>query len=86
MFYQVIRVFFKGETKSNSVEYHDGYDSALQRFFSIVAADLGNKDVTYNAAYIIDSYGNMLRHEVFDRRQPEPEPEPENEPEEVTEE
>ena len=83
MFYQVIRVFFKGETKSNSIEYHDIYDSALQRFFNVIAADLANKDVTYNAAYIIDSYGNMLRHEVFDRKQSEPEPE--NEPEEEIE-
>lgn len=85
MFYQVFRIFFKGEAKSHSIEYHDNYDSALQRFFNVISADLSNQEVTYNAAYIIDGYGTMIRHEVFDRRQPEPEPEPENEPEEEIE-
>lgn len=68
MFYQVIRVFFKGATKSNSVEYFDSYDAALQRYFNVIAADLANNEVTYNAAYLIDNGGNMMRHEVFDRR------------------
>ncbi len=85
MFYQVIRIFFKGETKSNSIEYHDNIDSATQRFFNVIAADLANQDVTYNAAYLVDSLGTVIRREVFDRRQPEPEPEPEQEPEEEIE-
>lgn len=75
MFFQVIRIFFKGSNKSNSVEYFDEYDSALQRYFNIIAADLANPEVTYNAAYLIDNGGTMIRHEVFDRREPEPEPE-----------
>ena len=73
MFYQVIRIFFKGATKSHSVEYFDDYGPALQRYFNIIAADLANNEVTYNAAYIIDNGGTAIRHEVFDRR-PEPEP------------
>lgn len=72
MFYQVIRVFFKGATKSNSIEYFDAYDPALQRYFNIIAADLANAEVTYNAAYLIDNGGNMIRKEVFDRREEEP--------------
>lgn len=68
MFYQVIRIFFKGENKSNSVEYFNDYDSALQRYFNIIAADLANDQVTYNAAYLIDNGGTAIRHEVFDRR------------------
>ena len=68
MFYQVIRIFFKGENKSNSVEYFDDYDAALQRYFNIIAADLANDQVTYNAAYLIDNGGTVIRHEVFDRR------------------
>ena len=72
MFYQVIRIFFKGEQKSNSIEYKDSYTEALQRYFNIIAADLANNDVTYNAAYLIDSDGSVIRKDVFDRR-PEPE-------------
>ena len=69
MFFQVIRIFFKGATKSHSVEYHDSYESALQRYFNIIAADLANEQVTYNAAYLVDNDGNMIRRDVFDRRQ-----------------
>lgn len=73
MFYQVIRIFFKGATKSNSVEYFDDSNSALQRYFNIIAADLANAEVTYNAAYLIDNGGTVIRRDVFDRR-PQPEP------------
>lgn len=69
MFYQVIRIFFKGNNKSNSVEYYDSYDAALQRYFNVIAADLANAEVTYNSAYLIDNGGNMIRKEVFDRRE-----------------
>lgn len=69
MFYQVIRIFFKGATKSNSVEYFDDYNAALQRYFNVIAADLANNEVTYNAAYLIDNIGNVLRKDVFDRNQ-----------------
>ena len=69
MFYQVIRIFFKGETHSNSVEYFNSDELALQRYFNIIAADLANNEVTYNAAYLIDNAGNVLRKDVFDRRE-----------------
>lgn len=68
MFYQVIRIFFKGEARSNSVEYFDDYNAAQQRFYNVIAADLANAEVTYNAAYLIDNAGNVLRKEFFDRR------------------
>lgn len=68
MFYQVIRIFFKGANKSHSVEYKDDYEVALQRYFNIIAADLADAQVTYNAAYLIDNGGNVIRKEVFDRR------------------
>ena len=71
MFYQVIRIFFKGEARSNSVEYFDDYSAAQQRYFNIIAADLANNEVTYNAAYLIDNAGNVLRKDVFDRRETE---------------
>lgn len=69
MFYQVIRIFFKGEAHSNSVEYFNSDELALQRYFNIIAADLANNEVTYNAAYLIDNAGNVLRKDVFDRRE-----------------
>ena len=68
MFYQVIRIFFKGENKSHSVEYHDDYNAALQRYFNVIAADLANEQVTYNAAYLIDNAGGVIRKDIFDRR------------------
>lgn len=71
MFYQVIRIFFKGATKSNSIEYFDDYNAAQQRFYNVIAADLANNEVTYNAAYLIDNGGTTIRKEVFDRREAE---------------
>ena len=69
MFYQVIRIVFKGETKSHSVEYKTDYEVALQRYFNIIAADLADAQVTYNAAYLIDNGGNVIRKEVFANRE-----------------
>ena len=69
MFYQVIRIFFKGEAHSNSVEYFDDYNAAQQRFYNVIAADLANAEVTYNAAYLIDNGGNVIRKEVFGARE-----------------
>lgn len=71
MFYTVIRIFFKGEQKQNSVEHKDTYNEALQRYFNIIAADLANAEITYNAAYIIDSNGLTREGRVFDRREVE---------------
>lgn len=75
MFYQVIRIFFKGENKSNSVEYFDDYLSAQARYHNIIAADLQNQEVTYQGTYIIDNGGNMLERAIFDRREVEVEEE-----------
>ena len=71
MFYQVIRIFFKGENKSNSVEYFDNYLLAQARYHNIIAADLQNQEVTYQGTYIIDNGGNMLERAIFDRRNEE---------------
>lgn len=71
MEYQIIRIFFKGETKSNSVEYKDDYIEASQRFYNIVAADLGNAEVTYQATYLKDKYGHdVIAPVVYDRTNP----------------
>lgn len=76
MFYTVVRIFFKGDAETHSIEHKDSLIEAQQRYFNIIAADLQNAEVTYNAAYIISSTGTMLEGRVFDRR-PQPEPEAE---------
>lgn len=71
MFYQVIRIFFKNEIKSNSVEYFNNILQAQQRFHNIIAADLQNQEITYQGTYIIDDIGNMIDKAIFDRRNKE---------------
>lgn len=66
--YQIIRIFVKNEQETHSVELKDDYIEAQQRYYNIIAADLGNPDVTYQAAYLINSQGLMLEGKVFDRR------------------
>ena len=68
MFYTVIRQFFKGENETHSMEIKTDREAAVQRFFNILAADLADNTITYNAAYIIDSNGLMIEGRVFDRR------------------
>jgi hypothetical protein len=74
--FAIIRIFYKGDKETHSVEFKDSYFEAQQRYYGIIAADLANPDVTYQAAYIIDARGLMLDGKVFDRT-PEPEPEEE---------
>lgn len=71
----VIRIFFKGEAETHSVEFKDTYLSAQQRFYNIIAADLANDEITYQAAYIINASGLMLDGKVFDRTPAEEEAE-----------
>jgi len=71
MFYTVVRQFFKGETETHSMEVKTDRDAAIQRYFNILAADLADETITYNAAYIIDSNGLMIEGRVFDRHVPE---------------
>ena len=74
--FAIIRIYCKGDKETHSVEFKDTYLEAQQRFYNIVASDLANPDVTYQAAFIINASGLMLDGKVFDRR-PAPEPEEE---------
>ena len=69
MFWSIVRQFYKGTAETHSVEVKADKDAALQRFFNIIAADLADASITYNACYIIDSNGTMIEGRVFDRRQ-----------------
>ena len=66
-FYSVVRIFFKGEAEAHSVEHKSTLLDAQKRYFNVIAADLANEDITYQAAYIIDSSGMMVEGRVFDR-------------------
>ena len=68
MFWTVVRQFFKGVKENHSMEIKEDKDRAIQRYFNILAADLADSEITYNAAYIIDSNGLMIEGRVFDRR------------------
>lgn len=76
--FAVIRIYYKGEKETHSVEFKDSYFEAQQRYYNIIASDLANPDITYQAAYIINANGLMMDGKVFDRT-PAPEPEPEEE-------
>ena len=73
IFYTVIRQFFKGENETHSMQIFNDYDVALQRYFNIIAADLADNTITYNATYIIKNDGLMMESRVFDRRPAESE-------------
>ncbi len=73
IFYTVIRQFIKLGQETHSMEIKTDLTAAQQRFFNIIASDLADQAISYNAAYIINSNGQMMEGRVFDRRQPEPE-------------
>lgn len=75
MFYTVVRQFFKNGTETHSMEIKQTRGEALQRYFNIIAADLADSAITYNAAYIIDSNGLMIEGRVFNDVTPEGESE-----------
>lgn len=72
MFYSVIRIFFKGDAETHSVQQFDALKDAQKRYFNIIASDLADDSITYQSCYIIDSNGLMMEGRVFDRREAEP--------------
>ena len=68
IFFTIIRQYFKGSTETHSVEIKTDRNQAVQRFFNILAADLADATITWNAVYVIDNKGNMIEGRVFDRR------------------
>lgn len=66
-FYSVVRIYFKGEQETHSVEQRSSLMEAQKRYFNILANDFANDDITYCSAYIIDSDGLMVEGRVFDK-------------------
>ncbi len=54
MFYQVIRIFFKDENKSNPVKYFNNYLSAQTHYHNIISVGLQN-----------NNSDNMFKYAVF---------------------
>ena len=70
VFYTVVRQYYKNGKETHSMEIKQSYEDALKRFFSIIATDLGDADITYQAAYIVNSDGLMMEQRVFNRMEP----------------
>lgn len=45
--YQIIRIFYKGEIETHSIEERATWREALARYHNIIAADLNNSEITY---------------------------------------
>lgn len=81
MFLQLLRICMASDgTMTNSVQYFmlSDYESTdamklacTARYHNVLAADLQNGNLIYNAAYIISSNGNTIEKDVFDRREAE---------------
>jgi len=68
--YLVVRILIKdGDNEIHSIEYFDELHKAEQRYFAIIGADINGQDTIYNAAFIIDRDGNMVRNEINDIRE-----------------
>ena len=79
-FYPLIRIF-EDETMHNSVQiFADdsqnpgvAYKMAEKRWYAVIAADLDDEEVTYNAAIMMDNNGNMGDfHKAFEAPEPAP--------------
>ena len=66
-FFTVIRQYMKGANETHSMEVYTDRQAALQRYFNIIASDLANAEITYQATYVIDKSGLMIEGRVFDR-------------------
>lgn len=65
MFYQVIRVFFKGAEEAHSIQFFDTLRDAQKRYYNIIATDISNSEITYCACYIINSAGQICESRIF---------------------
>ena len=62
----IVRINYKGQVESHSIETRETVRDALIRFHNIIAADLSNSQVTYSAAYIFNDKGrNLVQPFVF---------------------
>ena len=83
MFYVVIeQQLFSGGAFVLLYNYYTDVTAALARYHTVCAAAVVS-DLPYHAVLMLQSTGQVVKQEVYDRRTPEPTPEPEPEPEEA---
>lgn len=89
-FYPLVRIFEKNEEMNNSVQIFTddpqnpgkAFSDAEKRWYAVIAADIADESITYNAAIMMDNNGMIGDyHKAFSSQSVEPEPEPEPEPE-----
>lgn len=77
MWYFVHRIFYKfstGDTRSSSIECFKGGDretnrkQALKRYYSIIASDIDNDDISYEQVQMTDDTGAVHYTQIFDNR------------------
>lgn len=74
-FFLLLRFFEKNNQMNHSVQYYFPnyadpsveYMSAVKRWFSIIAADLSDEEVTANGAVLFDSMANVNESRYFAR-------------------
>ena len=74
-FFLLLRFFEKNNQMSHSVQYYFPdfadpsveYMNAVKRWFSIIAADLSDEEVTANGAVLFDSMANVNESRYFAR-------------------
>lgn len=68
------RIFITNGTLRTSVEYKT-QEEAYKRYFNILAADLQDSTISYNASFIINTVAQKIESRAFVHAQPTPEPE-----------
>lgn len=59
--YHIIRINYKDDVETHSIEQRETYREAVQRFHNIIAADLGNQSVTYCMTLVLDGGFNFAQ-------------------------
>lgn len=74
----------QAENRSQPRAY-DSLNDAVARLHEVMKDDMRNENIAWAVCYILDNFGNTLRHEEYVQDHyldpdPEPEPTPEEEP------
>ena len=73
MFYTTIENQLRADgSRGLLYDHFDDIDDAKAKFYTICAAAAASK-LPYHSAHILQSDGNILKQEIFDRRNTEPE-------------
>lgn len=91
-FFILLRFLEKNSEMTHSIQYFFPdyadpsieYMNAVKRWFTVIATDLNDDEVTANGAILFDSLADVKEQRYF--KKPEPQPEPEEPGEEPTEE